>query len=99
MAAKLVIAPETARDIEDAYAWYEGQRPGLGEECLGCVDACIAAICRTPEIHEIVYKEFRRGLVRRFPYPIFYEYVADSVTVYCIFHTAQDPAKWRQRLI
>jgi plasmid stabilization system protein ParE len=98
MAAKLVIAPEAARDIDEAYSWYESQHTGLGEEFLNCVDACISSICRRPEIHEKVYEDYRRGLVRRFPYAIFYEYAGDSITVYCVLHTARDPAKWRQRL-
>jgi plasmid stabilization system protein ParE len=98
MAAKLTIAPEAARDIDEAYGWYECQRIGLGEEFLNCVDACMQAICRMPEMHPKVYEDYRRGLVRRFPYAIFYEYAGDAVTVYCIFHTSRDPAKWRQRL-
>ena len=40
MAAKLIIVPEAAQDIEEAYSWYESQRIGLGEEFLNCVDAC-----------------------------------------------------------
>jgi plasmid stabilization system protein ParE len=98
MAAELVIAPEAEQDVADAYAWYEGRRSGLGEEFLSCVDACIEAICRTPEIHAVVPENYRRGLVRRFPYAIFYEYAEGIVTVYCVFHTARDPHKWRQRL-
>ena len=98
MAAKLIIAPEASQDIDEAYGWYECQRAGLGEEFLNCVDACVQAICRMPEMHSKVYEDYRRGLVRRFPYAIFYEYAGDTVTVYCIFHTSRDPAKWRQRL-
>ena len=98
MAAELIVAPEAAQDIDDAYDWYECQRAGLGEDFLGCVDAGIEAICRTPEMHPKVYEGYRRGLVRRFPYAIFYEYAGDAVTVYCVGHTARDPAKWRQRL-
>ena len=75
MAAKLIIAPEAARDIDEAYGWYECQRAGLGEEFLNCVDACMQAICRTPEMRSKVYDDYRRGLVRRFPYAIFYEHV------------------------
>jgi len=97
MAAEVRIAPEAAQDIDDAYGWYECQRAGLGEEFL-TVDACVQAICRMPEMHAKVYEDYRRGLVRRFPYAIFYEYAGDAVTVYGVFHTARDPAKWRQRL-
>ena len=71
---------------------------GLGEEFLSCVDACIQAICRNPEMYSTVYRDYRRGLVRRFPYSVFYEYVENTVTVYCVFHNSRNPAKWRERL-
>lgn len=98
MAAELIIAPEAERDMAEAYAWYEQQRTGLGEEFLGCVDACIQSICRLPERCALVHENYRRGLVRRFPYAVFYEYEKDVVTVYCIFHTSRNPEKWRRRL-
>jgi plasmid stabilization system protein ParE len=98
MAADLIIAPEAEQDINEAYAWYEARRVGLGEGFLSAVDACIQAICRTPEMHSFVHGSYRRGLVRRFPYAVFYEYVGSTVTVYCVFHTSRDPDKWRERL-
>ena len=98
MAADLILAPEAEQDIQEAYGWYEGRRVGLGEEFLACIDACIAAICRTPEMHGKIFGDYRRGVVRRFPYAVFYEYAAGTVTVYCVFHTSRDPEKWRTRL-
>lgn len=99
MAVELIIAPEVERDLAEASAWYEARRSGLGEELLSCVDACIAAICRMPEMHAVVHQQYRRGLVRRFPYAVFYEYMAGTVTIYAVFHTSRDPDKWRQRLL
>jgi plasmid stabilization system protein ParE len=99
MAVELVLAPETELDIAEAYAWYEGRRVGLGEEFLSSVDACIARIGRRPEMFPIVHETYRRSLVRRFPYAVFYEGGAGrAVTVYAVFHTSRDPEKWRQRL-
>jgi plasmid stabilization system protein ParE len=98
MAVKLVITLEAARDLDEAYAWYEDRRAGLGEDLLGCVDARIQMILRLPEMYAKVYKNYRRGLVRRFPYAVFYDYDNETVTVYSVFHTSQDPEKWRQRL-
>jgi plasmid stabilization system protein ParE len=98
MAAELIMAPEAEQDIAEAYAWYEGRRAGLGEEFLSCVDACIQAIRRTPEMHQRIHENYRRGVVRRFPYVVFYEFAEQTVTVYCVFHSSQDPDKWRQRL-
>jgi hypothetical protein len=71
MTTELVLAPEVGQDVSEAYRWYNERRIGLGEEFLSCVDACIQSICRKPEMHSIVYRNFRRGLVRRFPYSVF----------------------------
>ena len=98
MAAELIVAPEAEQDVADAYGWYESQRQGLGEDFLTSVDACIEAIRRMPEMHSLAHENYRRALVRRFPYAVFYEYARDAVRVYCISHTSRDPQKWRQRL-
>ncbi len=98
MAAELILAPEAEQDLAAAYDWYEERRIGLGEEFLSRVDACIQAILRTPEIHGIVHERYRRALIRRFPYAIFYEFDGPTVSIYSVFHTARDPAKWRRRL-
>ena len=43
-------------------------------------------------------EHYRRALVRRFPYAVFYEYVKGTVVIYGVFHTSRDPDKWRLRL-
>jgi len=98
MAAKLIFAPEVESDIQEAYDWYEKRRAGLGEEFVSCLDACFQRICRSPELHAKIHQDYRRALLRRFPYLVFYEFVDNTVTVYCVFHTARDPSKWRERL-
>ena len=99
MAAELIFAPEVQQDVDEAYSWYEDRRPGLGEDFLSCVDACIQVIYRMPELYAKVHEEYRRALVRRFPYAIFYEYTGGKVFIYSIFHTSRDPKKWRSRLV
>ena len=98
MTARLILAPEVEQDVGQAYAWYETQRAGLGEEYLNCVDACIQGLQRSPEIHAKVHNDYRRAMVRRFPYVIFYEYEKDTVIIYCVFHASRDPDKWKKRL-
>ena len=94
MAAEIIFA----RDIAETYAWYEGRRAGVGQEFLGCVEVCVEAIRRSPEMNAVVHENYLRGLVRRFPHVVFYEYVEGRVTVYGVFHASRDPARWRQRL-
>lgn len=68
MAARLIVTAETEQDVAEAFAWYESRRPGLDEEFLSCADACVEAICRTPELYSFTHESYRRALVRRFPY-------------------------------
>ena len=85
-------------DIAEAYRWYEGRRTGLGEEFLSSVDACLEGIRRWPSMHAMVHEDYRRALIRRFPYAVFYEQSVTMVTIYAVFHTSRDPGKWRLRL-
>ncbi len=98
MAVELIFASEVEQDIGEAYAWYELRRPGLGEDFLSCLDASIQSLCRNPEHSAKVFQEFRRAIVRRFPYMVFFEHDHDRITIYGVFHTARDPEKWRQQL-
>ena len=72
--AELVIAPEAELDVAAACIWYEGRRDGLGDEFPSSVDASIASIRRCPEMYPIVHDSYRRALIRRFPYTVFYEH-------------------------
>jgi plasmid stabilization system protein ParE len=98
MASKLILLSAAEQDIDEAYAWYEGRGQGLGDAFLRAVDARIAAILRNPEMCEVVYKQYRRAIVRRYPYVILYRYESSTVTIYSVFQTSQQPRKWRRRL-
>ena len=98
MVEKLILLPRAEEDIAEAYAWYQERQPGLGEEFLRCVDARLLSIQRNPEMYALAHESYRRALLRRFPYAVFYEVLEDSITVYSVFHCSQDPEKWRKRL-
>ncbi|HBL10413.1 MAG TPA: recombinase [Cyanobacteria bacterium UBA11162] len=94
----LIILPEAEQDVAQAYIWYEEQELGLGEEFFRCVDACIQLIRRNPDLYQVAHENYRRAVVRRFPYVVFYEHSDTTVIVYAVFHCSQDPKKWRSRL-
>lgn len=95
MAAELILLPDAEQDLSEAYDWYEKQRIGLGEDFLSQIEACFNAICRSPERYSRFFKNYRKAFARRFPYAILYEYQDEKVIVYYVFHTSQDPEKWK----
>jgi plasmid stabilization system protein ParE len=98
MTYRLIIRPEAEFDLEDAFAWYESQDPGLGSEFVRSIDACISTIGRNPLAYRLIYQDARRALVRRFPYSIFYVVGEDTVFVIGVFHSKRNPNEWQDRL-
>ena len=89
--------PEVESDVEDAFAWYELQRDGLGDEFLNAVEACIVKIRRNPDAFQQIFKTIRRALVRRFPFGVFFVIKNYEITVTAIVHLARHPKSWKVR--
>lgn len=98
MIERVIFMPEAEDEIAAAWNWYESREPGLGEGFLRSIDACIEGIRLHPRMYPIAIDQFRRALVRRFPYEIFYEPAADVLEIHAVFHCSQNPEKWRERL-
>ncbi|MEW6620378.1 MAG: type II toxin-antitoxin system RelE/ParE family toxin [bacterium] len=90
--------PEIEEDIIGAYVWYETKSPGLGEEFLRIFYACVGGIRWNPLLYPKVYKEFRRCLLRRFPYSIYYMIKDGQIIVYGLFHCARAPRTIKRKL-
>jgi plasmid stabilization system protein ParE len=97
MSLPLLIIPEAEADIAEARAWYEQQRPGLGEQLVLCVEDALDRIARLPELGTEVFPAVRRVLVRRFPYGIFYRVDPDQIAVIAVYHSKRDPRGWQAR--
>jgi plasmid stabilization system protein ParE len=92
------LLPEAAREVEDAFWWYERQRSGLGLEFLLACDAAVESLRRLPEGHEHVALRTRKALLRRFPYLVLYAVEAERVLITAVFHARRDPRRWSDRV-
>ncbi len=74
------------------------KQPGLGEDLLSELEHAYELIAENPQHYPIRFDTFRRILVRRFPYAVYFH--ADSIAthVHYVFQCAQDPAKLPERL-
>ena len=64
---RLLFRRQAKRDLLEARAWYDWQRPGLGTELRDEVDLALAAIREHPELYGRVDQRVRRATLRRFP--------------------------------
>ncbi len=90
---RLRYAARAKDDLDIAFEWYEGQRRGLGFEFLDCVEAAIETIQQMPKLYARHHAHFRRALVRRFPFSIFYTIEEKEIVVHAVFDNRQDPAR------
>ena len=93
----LLVRPAASADLDEAFLWYEAQRPGLGREFLDAVEPVFQAVLEAPRRHPVVYRDTRRAHVRRFPYGVFYRIVGDDVVVVGCFHGRRNPRRWEGR--
>ena len=98
MVKSIRFTSEAEDDSYQGYAWYESRRVGLGREFITAVDACLQSIRRNPKLYQTIYKNYRRAVVRRFPFSVIYEETDSAVMVYAIFDGRQDPQKWQKRV-
>jgi len=95
---RVVVRPAAAADIEDAYRWYETQRPGLGEEFLAALTSTQDRILEHPEAYPLLHRDTRRALIpERFPYGLFYRIYGDTIVVVACMHAKRDPRRWQRR--
>lgn len=98
MSLPLVFHPAVQDEIEDAHQWYEQQQPGLGQDFLAALDETFNRMQQMPEVHQVMYRDVRRALPRRFPYGIYYRVYADRIEVIAVQHSRRDPAHWQSRV-
>ncbi|MFZ4778081.1 MAG: type II toxin-antitoxin system RelE/ParE family toxin, partial [Terrimicrobiaceae bacterium] len=65
MIERIIYTEKAGDDVAESYNWYESCEPGLGEDFLRCVEACVLTIPRHPQLYPVAVDEFRRALVRR----------------------------------
>jgi plasmid stabilization system protein ParE len=85
-------------DIAEAQVWYETQQTGLGAEFRSEVSRVIDRLAATPLIYQVVHRDIRRAIVRRFPYLIWYRVAAETVIVLACTYAGRDPERVKARL-
>lgn len=88
---------EVHKDIEDAYAWYEVRRTGLGDEFVEAVEQMIDRIAKGPLAFPDEEAGRRKAVLSRFPFNIYFEVHQSEIIIVAVFHTAQQEDTWKRR--
>lgn len=84
------VRPEAKEDLQSAYDWYEDREPGLGERLLDRVAGIYERILENPRLFPLAYAGFRRAILRRFPYCVYFTIEEDYILIVGVLHGRQD---------
>lgn len=95
---ELVLLVSAENDLQAGFNRYEDCREGLGELFLEYVENGLEQIKAFPRSAPIYAKEYRRLLIDRFPYGVFYVVYPTRILVNGVLDLSQDPARILERL-
>jgi toxin ParE1/3/4 len=87
---RVVVRPRAEADLDEARQWYELQRAGLGDKFVDDIRKAVLALESDADSRSEYYRGFRRVLIRRFPYKLFYRIEDDRVVIFRILHSSRD---------
>ena len=96
---KLRVSTPAEREATEAACWYEDRQRALGTEFLDAYSRALQEIEKQPDRFggmETIDSshDFRRCLLRRFPYAIVYEVLPDEVVILAVAHVGRRPNYW-----
>ena len=94
----VVLRPAAERDIADAMAWYDAKEGGLGDRFLEQVAATFERVAIRPLGFPLTHGTFRRALVHRFPYTIYFREEGERIVIFAVYHQRRDPMQLGTRL-
>ena len=97
MNERLIVRAEAQLDIEEATLWYELERQGLGNSFLDDLEQLLERIASTPKQFPKIDKRVRRGLMRRFPYAVYFCGSPTGVEILGVLHLKRRPGLWKDR--
>ena len=98
MSRQLIVSSEARADIAEAVSFLRDRSPELPLRFQERLEYVYSAILEYPEIYPLVYRRFRRGLLRRFPFSVFYVILdMETILITGVISNARDQSHWKQR--
>jgi len=94
----LSLRPQSYSDLEESFQWYSNQQSNLGIEFLEQIEFCFERIKSNPYSFQLIKNKFRRAVVRKFPFGIFYQIENKEIIIFSVFHLSRDPRGLGKRI-
>jgi plasmid stabilization system protein ParE len=93
MGREIILTARASEEIEAASRWYFQREPGLDRRFVISMDNALRSIAIQPEIYPIRFGIYRRIILRKFPYAVYFRFDDSAVIVQSVFHESQHPVR------
>jgi toxin ParE1/3/4 len=94
---EVVLLLSAERDLQEAYDWVEEHRRGREQFFLQDVELRLEHLQKFPLIGRLYRGRYRRLLIPRYPFGIFYVVESNRIVVHAVPDLRQDPEMIRER--
>jgi plasmid stabilization system protein ParE len=98
MVYEVVVSNCAQQDLQKIIIWYDEQQTGLGARFLRCFLEMLEKIKHYPDHYPFIKWQYRRIVIRKFPYNIIYKLLDQVVLVLAILHQRRNPAELIKRI-
>jgi toxin ParE1/3/4 len=95
---EIVLLLAADEDLQAAFEWASRNREGRGQEFLDDVDRRLDQLRQFPRIGKAYRGRYRRLLVPKYPFGIFYVVETGRIVIHAIMDLRQDPKSIERRL-
>jgi toxin ParE1/3/4 len=88
---EIVLLLAADQDLQAAYEWVSRYREGRGNEFLADLDKGLDYLRQYPRVGKVHRGRYRRLLIPKYPFGIFYVVATDRFVVHAILDLRQDP--------
>jgi len=81
----------------EAARYYQSLSSGLGNDYLAEVEHAVQSIASSPKTWPVLEGDFRRRLVKRFPFGVIYRNEPDIIVIIAVAHLRKKPGYWKKR--
>lgn len=98
MSGAVQFRPQVAEDLQEAAAWYEQRRRGLGAQFLNQFDSTIDKLQRHPLAYAADDLGIRACRFATFPYVVYFRVETDALTVFAVMFGGRERSAWIDRV-
>lgn len=97
MTREILVSREAHLDLAEAAGHLGSISPRLAARFTAELERVFTNVAEYPEMYPLVHKNFRRALLCKFPYSVFYIVAESFILIVGVVHQARDESAWKRR--